>query len=109
MFEISLLERLMVFDIVSRESAVHGLGIFATRRLVLGDIVMVDDPVLVTPTGLTPETRGYIDKMFDSLNSQFQKLDSSKQVRCTYSKRSGSSVISPCFYVFRIRKTLLRT
>jgi hypothetical protein len=67
-----------------RESAVHGLGIFATRRLVLGDIIMVDDPVLVTPTGLTPESSDYTDRIFDSLTSQFQKLDSSKKVRRTF-------------------------
>jgi len=66
---------------ILRESAVHGLGMFAARRLVLGDIILEEDPVLINPPGLTPDSKGYVEKMCKSLSSQFKKLDPHKQVR----------------------------
>jgi hypothetical protein len=56
----------------------HGLGVFATRRLVLGDVIMVEDPVLEGIMGdFTPRELAALDA---KLTSDFEKLDPNTQV-----------------------------
>ena len=63
-----------------RKSPVAGVGVFATRRLVPGDVIMIEDPVLVTKFG-TVTTMEHFHRMYADLYSQFEKLDRSTQVR----------------------------
>jgi hypothetical protein len=63
---------------VFRPSKLHGLGVFATRRLVLGDVIMVEDPVLEGLMGnFTPWGLAALDA---KLTSDFEKLDPNTQV-----------------------------
>jgi hypothetical protein len=56
----------------------HGLGVYATRRLVLGDVIMVEDPVLEGLMGdFTPRALAALDA---KLTSDFEKLDPNTQV-----------------------------
>ena len=56
------------------------MGVFAARRLVPGDLIMVEDPVLVTKFGpvTTPE---HFDRMYADLHRQFKELGPTTQVR----------------------------
>ncbi len=52
---------------------------FAIRRLEPGDVIMIEDPVLVTKFG-TIETTDQFNRMYDVLHRQFKELATSTQV-----------------------------
>ncbi len=62
-----------------RHSSVAGIGVFAARRLVPGDVIMVEDPVLVTKFG-TIETTDQFNRMYADLHRQLKELAPSTQV-----------------------------
>jgi hypothetical protein len=53
--------------------------VFATRRLVPGDVIMIEEPVLVTKFG-TIETTDQFNRMYADLHRQFKELAPGTQV-----------------------------
>jgi hypothetical protein len=70
---------LLYLLIFLRHSPVAGIGVFATRRLVPGDVIMIEEPVLVTKFG-TLETTDQFNRMYADLHRQFKELAPSTQV-----------------------------
>ncbi len=68
-----------LLHIYFRHSSVAGIGVFATRRLVSGDVIMIEEPVLVTKFG-TLETTDQFNRMYADLHRQFKELATSTQV-----------------------------
>jgi SET domain-containing protein len=60
-------------------SAIHGLGVFAARRLVPGDVIIVEEPVLIADS-VTVRNKGHLAKVLTTLEEQFQRLDPGIQV-----------------------------
>jgi hypothetical protein len=56
---------------------------FANRNLEPGDIIIVEDPVLICKTSKCPTMEQYVEKYVDLL-SQFDQLDPSTQVSYFY-------------------------
>jgi hypothetical protein len=70
---------ILFLHIYFRHSSVAGIGVFAIRRLVLGDVIMIEDPVLVTKFG-TLETTDQFNRMYADLHRQFKELAPGTQV-----------------------------
>jgi hypothetical protein len=56
---------------------------FANRDLEPGDIIIVEDPVLIRKTSMFPTTKEYVEKYVDLL-CQFDQLDPGTQVSYLY-------------------------
>ncbi len=53
---------------------------FATRRLVFGDLILEENPVMIVPFGSMIEGPLYEARLYDFLNFQFDTLEHSTQV-----------------------------
>jgi hypothetical protein len=53
---------------------------FATRRLVFGDLILEENPVMIVPVGSMIEGPLYEARVYDFLNLQFDTLEPSTQV-----------------------------
>ncbi len=79
-FELKMWRFFKIFLLIYfRQSPVAGIGVFATRRLVPGDVIIVEEPVLVTKFG-TLETTDQFNRMYADLHRQFKELAPSTQV-----------------------------
>jgi hypothetical protein len=53
---------------------------FATRRLVFGDLILEESPVMIVPVGFMIKSPLYETRVYDFLNFQFETLEPSTQV-----------------------------
>ncbi len=70
-------------EYLCRNSSIDRTGMFANRDLEPGDIIIVEDPVLIRKTSMFPTVKEYVERHVDLL-SQFDQLDPGTQVSYLY-------------------------
>ncbi len=81
--ESNTLFRLTFIEYVCRNSSIDRTGMFANRDLEPGDIIIMEDPVLIRKTSMIPTTIEYVERYVDLL-CQFDQLDPGTQVSYLY-------------------------